>query len=299
MAILKELYIQCWFYNLMRGYIFPKKTRKISPILYALLQGDPDTSSLVPHPPKSGWALALTARRSNQSILKEISPEYSLEGLMLKLKLKLQYCGHLMQRTDSLEKTLMLGKSEGGRRMGRQRMKLLDGITDSIDTSLSKSGSWWWTGKPGVVQSMGSQSVGHDWATELDWTEVSSEGSVGLIIWDGAPTRKMVEVNYWPRAQGGLLAWHPICGLSLWLSLIMCSWCPRMSVLKAESGIWPDLGFIQTGTWSLPLYCMGQIDSQESSPIPQFKSINSSALKFLCSSTLISIHDYWKNHSFD
>ena len=77
-----------------------------------------------------------TARRSNQSILKEISPEYSLEGLMLKLKL--QYFGHLMRRTDSFEKTLMLGKIEGGRRRGRQRMSWLDGITDSMDISLSK-----------------------------------------------------------------------------------------------------------------------------------------------------------------
>ena len=77
-----------------------------------------------------------TARRSNQSILKEISPEYSLEGLMLKLKL--QYFGHLMQRTDSLEKTLMLGKIEGGKRRGQQRMSWLDGITDSVDMNLSK-----------------------------------------------------------------------------------------------------------------------------------------------------------------
>ena len=76
-----------------------------------------------------------TARRSNQSILKEISPEYSLEGLMLKLKL--QYFGHLMQRTDSFEKTLVLGKPEGGRRRGRQRMRWLDGITDSVDMNLS------------------------------------------------------------------------------------------------------------------------------------------------------------------
>ena len=78
-----------------------------------------------------------TARRSNQSILKEISPEYSLEGLMLKLKLKLQYFGHLIGRADSLEKTLMLGKIEGGRR-GRQRMRWLDGFTDSMDMNLSK-----------------------------------------------------------------------------------------------------------------------------------------------------------------
>ena len=77
-----------------------------------------------------------TSRLSNQSILKEISPEYSLEGLMLKLKF--QYFGHLMGRTDSLEKTLMQGKIEGGRRRGGQRMRRLDGITDSMDMSLSK-----------------------------------------------------------------------------------------------------------------------------------------------------------------
>ena len=77
-----------------------------------------------------------TARRSNQSILKEMSPEYSLEGLMLKLKL--QYFGHLMRRTDSLEKTLMLSKTEGRRRRGQQRMRRLDGIIDSMDVSLSK-----------------------------------------------------------------------------------------------------------------------------------------------------------------
>ena len=77
-----------------------------------------------------------TARRANQFILKEISPEYSLEGWMLKLKL--QYFGHLMRRADSLEKTLMLGKIEGGRRRGRQRLRWLDGITDLIDVSLSK-----------------------------------------------------------------------------------------------------------------------------------------------------------------
>ena len=82
------------------------------------------------------WRVPWTARRSNQSILKEISPEYSLEGLMLKLKL--QYFGHLMWRTDSFEKTLMLGQIEGRRRRGRQRKRWVDGITDSMDMSLSK-----------------------------------------------------------------------------------------------------------------------------------------------------------------
>ena len=101
-----------------------------------------------------------TTRRSNESILLEISPEYSLEGLMLKLKL--QYFGHLMRRTDSLEKTLMLGKIEGRKRRGQQRMRWLGGITDSVDMNLSKLQGMVKDGKPGVLQSMRSQRVGHD-----------------------------------------------------------------------------------------------------------------------------------------
>jgi len=102
-----------------------------------------------------------TARRSNQSILKEISPEYSLEGLMLKLKL--HYFGHLMGRSDSLEKTLMLGKIEGRRRRGRQRMRWLDGIIDSMDICLSQLWELVMTGTPVVLQSWGRK--------ELDMTE--------------------------------------------------------------------------------------------------------------------------------
>ena len=103
-----------------------------------------------------------TSGRSKQSILKEISPGCSLEGLMLKLKL--QYFGHLMQRVDSLENTLMLGGIVGRRKRGQQRMWWLDGITDSKDMS--------WTGRPGVLRFMGSQRVGLQWATELNWTEL-------------------------------------------------------------------------------------------------------------------------------
>ena len=111
-----------------------------------------------------------TARRFNQSILQEISPGCSLEGLMLKLKL--QYFGHLMWRADSLEKTLMLGKIEGRRRRRRQRG--WDGWVAS-PTQWAwvwvNSGSWRWTGRPGVMWFMGLQRVSHDWKTELNWTE--------------------------------------------------------------------------------------------------------------------------------
>ena len=130
-----------------------------------------------------------TARRSNRSILKEISPEYSLEGLMLKLKL--QYFGHLMWRTDSLARTLMLGKIECGRRRGWQRMRWLDASLTWWTWDWASSGSWWWTGRPGVLQSMGSQRVRLDWATELNWivsleTNFHCSHILVQVVWEGA-----------------------------------------------------------------------------------------------------------------
>ena len=112
-----------------------------------------------------------TARRSNQSILKEISSGCFSEGMMLKLKL--QYFGYLMQRVDSLEKTLMLGGIGGRRKRGRQR---IDGWMASPTWwtwVCVNSGSWWWTGRPGVLRFMGSQRVGQDWVIEPNWTEAT------------------------------------------------------------------------------------------------------------------------------
>ena len=110
-----------------------------------------------------------TVRRSNQPNPKEISPEYSLEGLILKLKL--QYFGHLMQRADSSEKTLMLGKTEGRQRRGQQRMRWQHWSPTQWRWVWVNSRSWWWTGRPGLLWSMGSWRIGHNWATELNWTE--------------------------------------------------------------------------------------------------------------------------------
>ena len=121
-----------------------------------------------------------TTRRSKQSILKEISPGCLLEGLMLQLKV--QYFGHLMRRADSFGKTLMLGKIEGRRKGGDRGW---DGWMPSLigwTWVWVNSGSWWWTGRSGVLQLMRSQRVGHDWATELNWTEATKQ-QWHLSIW--------------------------------------------------------------------------------------------------------------------
>ena len=123
------------------------------------------------------------ARRSNQSILKEISPEYSLKGLMLKLKL--QYFSHLMWRANSLEKTLMLGKIEG-RRRGRQMMRWLDASPTQWTWVWANSRRWWRTGKPGVLQSMGLQRVRHGWVTGQQHTQgechMKREAELGVML---------------------------------------------------------------------------------------------------------------------
>ena len=169
-----------------------------------------------------------TARRSNQSILK-ISPGCSLDGLMLKLKL--QYFGHFMWRVDSLEKTLMLGQI-GGRRRGRQRMRWLDGITQWTQWTWVwvNSGSWRWTGRPGLLPFMGSQRVGHDWATELNipllcmhyvfFIHSSTDGHVGCFH-----VLAIVLIN------SAVMTLRYICLFQLWFSRSFSDYMPSRGIV--------------------------------------------------------------------
>ena len=165
-----------------------------------------------------------TTRRSNQSILKEISPVCSLEGVMLKLKL--QYFGHLVQGADSLEKILMLGKIEGRRRRGWQRKRCLVGITDSMDMGLGGLRGWWWTGRPGVLQFIGLQRVGHDWATELNWTAFITLWNLFFFFFLISPPEQILRTSFTEWRNKSIA--NPFCTWRYWI--VFC-YTSKLSVL--------------------------------------------------------------------
>ena len=192
------------------------------------------------------WRVSWT-RRSNQSILKEFNPEYSLEEIMLKLKL--QYFSHLMWTANSLEKTLMLRKIEGRRRRGQQRMRRLNGITDSMDMSLSKLGSWWWTGRPGVLQSKGLQS----WTQLSDWTETRCSGKSHNI--PGLPDKSVSKDTLWPQTV------LP-CIFKAFLFYFLHSFCPASTNYRNGIGTSYPVPFLHTTSKSiLNVCCLSKLNT--------------------------------------
>ena len=238
-----------------------------------------------------------TARRFNQSILKGISPGCSLEGLMLKLKL--QYFGHLMWRADLFEKTLMLGKIEGWRIRGWQRMRWLDGITDSMDMSLSKlqelvlDREAWWAAVHGVAKS-------RTWLSELNWTESTVLSSSPLLSTLHFLAHHVQMIL--PFSSSVVPFFHlpsfPASG-SFQMSQLFASGGQNIGV-SASTSVLP----MNTQDWS-PLGWTGWISLQSKGPSRVFSNTTVQkhqfyvALIFLDNPTLTSIHDYWKNHSFD